>query len=147
MPEVEVNVAMSATVDRVWSAVTEVEDYPRFMESVRRVSVIENLSDGSRLTAWSVTLKGSTLEWTEREVMHHGERRLEFEQVEGDLDRFRGAWSVTAAPGGGVNVRLEVDFDIGIPLLADMLNPVAARALQENSEQMLRGIERQVVLQ
>ena len=41
------------------------------------------------------------------------------------------------------HVRLTVMFEIGIPLLADMLNPVAQRALRENCTDMLRGIERQ----
>ena len=144
MPKVEVDITISAPAEEVWRAVTAVEDYPRFMESVREVAILEDPPDGGRLTSWSVDLKGSLLEWTEREQVRHDVRRLEFDQVDGDLDRFVGAWSVTDAGDGRAAVSLEVDFDIGIPLLADMLNPVAARALQENSERMVREIERRV---
>jgi ribosome-associated toxin RatA of RatAB toxin-antitoxin module len=143
MPSIEVNLTMGVPGGVAWRAVTAVEDYPAFMDSVRSVEVGNDLPDGSRLTKWSVLLKGSVLEWTERETVNEEERRLEFEQVEGDLDLFRGAWSV-ADTDDGCTVRLAVDFDIGIPLLADMLNPVAARVLHENSEQMLREIERRV---
>jgi hypothetical protein len=42
-------------------------------------------------------------------------------------------------------VTLNVDFDIGIPLLADMLNPVASAALRENSQQMLAALEQRLI--
>ena len=144
MPIVKVDAAIEAAAERVWDAVKAVEDYPAFMESVRDVRIEDDLGGGSRLTRWSVLLKGSVLEWTERETIREDVRRLEFEQVDGDLDRFAGAWSVHDHGDGGCTVRLDVDFDIGIPLLAEMLNPVAARALRDNSQQMLREIERQV---
>jgi ribosome-associated toxin RatA of RatAB toxin-antitoxin module len=141
MPAVEVRLTMGVSAAAAWRAVPAVEDYPAFMDSVRDVRIEEELGDGTRLTHWSVLLKGSVLEWTERETVLEESRRLEFEQVEGDLDLVKGVWSVTETDGG-CTVRLEVDFDIGIPLLAEMLNPVAARALHENSAQMLRAIER-----
>jgi ribosome-associated toxin RatA of RatAB toxin-antitoxin module len=143
VPIVQVDATIAAPAERVWRAVTAVEDYPAFMETVQAVRIEDEGVDGRRLTRWSVLLKGSLLEWTELETLREDVRRLEFEQVEGDLDRFAGAWSVDET-GGGCTVRLEVDFDIGIPLLSDMLNPVAARALRDNSEQMLREIERLV---
>ena len=42
----------------------------------------------------------------------------------------------------GSLVTLHVDFDIGIPLLADMLNPIARTALEDNAVLMLRALER-----
>ncbi len=74
-----------------------------------------------------MSLKGSTLEWTERDIPDHARRRLDFAQLDGDLEQFEGAWTVTENADGGVTVRLECDFDIGIPLLSDMLNPLPRR--------------------
>jgi hypothetical protein len=34
-----------------------------------------------------------------------------------------------------------VTFEIGIPLLADTLNPIAERSLRENFMEMLHGIQ------
>ena len=144
MPRVDVSVAMHASAQEVWSAVADVLSYPAFMANVNSVTLVEELPDGSTLTSWSVLLKGSNLEWTERDVADHDLRRLTFAQTDGDLELFEGVWSVTEGDDGKVVVRLQCDFDIGIPLLADMLNPVAARALTENSEAMLRQIEAQV---
>ncbi|MGS0684577.1 type II toxin-antitoxin system RatA family toxin [Nakamurella sp. GG22] len=144
MPRVDVSVVMNAPAHEVWSAVADVLSYPQFMQNVHEVTLLEELADGSTVTSWSVSLKGSRLEWTERDIPDHARRRLDFAQLDGDLEQFEGAWTVTENADGGVTVRLECDFDIGIPLLSDMLNPVAAKALTENSEAMLRQIEAKV---
>ncbi|MFI0485788.1 type II toxin-antitoxin system RatA family toxin [Actinomadura sp. 9N215] len=144
MPQVQVELSIAADVDAVWQAVHAVEAYPRYMESVRSVEVVAD--DGtSRTTAWSVLLKGSVLEWTEAERVDEKRRRIEFNQLDGDLDRFDGHWQVTSEPGGGTRVELDIAFEIGIPLLAQMLDPVAVRAIRDNSVQMLRGLERRAV--
>lgn len=144
MPRVDVSIDIHAPADEVWRRVADVVSYPNFMPSVNRVEEISRDADGSTVTEWSVSLKGSDLEWTERDVADDATRRLTFVQVDGDLDQFEGVWSVTEGEPGVVTIRLVCDFDIGIPLLADMLNPVAARALAENCETMLRQIELQV---
>ena len=138
MPVVCVNLDIAADPAVVWQKVCNVADYPTFMDDVQSIEIIE---DGPvRTTSWSVLLKGSVLEWTERETLDEAALRIEFTQIDGDLDRFDGHWLIRPRVGGS-SVQLEVDFDIGIPLLADMLNPVAERALRENSERMLRGLD------
>src|SRR4051794_5159901 len=144
MPTVDVEMTMNAPVQAVWDAVVDVESYPRYMETVKSVREVRTLPDGSRETEWSVLLKGSLLEWVERDEVIEAERRVVFAQTEGDLEIFEGEWTVAEQPDGSVLVRLFVNFDIGIPLLPSMLNPVAERALMENSRTMLAQIEKRV---
>ncbi|WUI01732.1 SRPBCC family protein [Spirillospora sp. NBC_00431] len=144
MPKVQVELSIDADADVVWQAVHAVEAYPRYMESVRSVEIVAD--DGtSRTTAWSVLLKGSILEWSEAERVDDRLRRIEFNQLDGDLDRFDGHWQVTPEGDGRTRVELDIAFEIGIPLLAQMLDPVAVRAIRDNSVQMLRGLERRAV--
>jgi ribosome-associated toxin RatA of RatAB toxin-antitoxin module len=149
MPQIEVRLTIHAPLEEVWSAVKDVQTYPTYMRNVQEVTVLpdgdgETGEDGARMSAWRVWLKGSVLEWIEREVIDEVDHTVAFEQVEGDLDVFTGHWRVEEAMPGEVEVELIVSFEIGIPLLADMLNPVAATALRDNSEEMLREIERRV---
>ena len=60
----------------------------------------------------------------------------------GDLDRFEGTWRATEVDAGTVHVQLHAEFDIGIPLLTDMLTPVAAQALRESHEEILDSIQK-----
>ena len=144
MPTVDVQMTMHAPLPAVWEAVVDVESYPRYMDNVQSVTEVRRLPDGSRETEWSVLLKGSTLEWIEHDIVLEDERLVRFAQTEGDLEVFEGEWSVREQADGSVLVRLFVNFDIGIPLLAAMLNPVAERALKENSRTMLQEIEKRV---
>ncbi|WP_052850564.1 type II toxin-antitoxin system RatA family toxin [Streptomyces avicenniae] len=141
MPRVEVELSVAAPPGAAWEAVVDVESYPECMDSVEAVSVVARRGAGHRTTAWSVRLQGSVLRWTEDEVIDASARRFDFRQVSGDLGAFAGHWGVRPGPGGGSTVSLHVDFDIGIPLLADMLNPVAADALRENAAQMLAALQ------
>jgi ribosome-associated toxin RatA of RatAB toxin-antitoxin module len=143
MPQVDVKLVINAPIDEIWAAVRDVESYPTYMDNVIDVRVDSPEPNGDRLSTWSVLLKGSVLEWTERERVDDAAHRIEFDQTDGDLDVFTGYWQLTETDGG-VEAVLAVDFEIGLPLLADMLNPVAAQALSDNSEQMLREIERRV---
>lgn len=143
MPRVDVEISIRAPLHTVWQAVNSIEDYPEFMDNVRAVQVKAS-AEGERVSFWSVLLKGSVLEWTEREWVDHAHHRITFEQVDGDLDKFAGYWKLREQEPGTVAVQLSVDFEIGIPLLSEMLNPVASRAIADNSVQMLREIERRV---
>lgn len=140
MPHVTVHLEIQAPPAATWTAVKDIEEYPRFMKNVRSVEIVATES-GSRVSRWSTLLKGSILAWTETEAIDDERMTIEFHQLDGDLDLFAGHWRVTPTSDGRVLVELSVDFEIGIPLLADMLNPVAARALEQNAESMLREIE------
>lgn len=140
MPSVEVDLSIEAPLQTVWDAILDVDAYPTFMDNVEATKVLSD--DGvNRTSSWSVLLKGSLLEWTEAEVVDASNGRITFHQLDGDLDVFDGFWHVVAQNGGTTAVTMRIEFEIGIPLLAEMLNPVAARALRDNSQQMLREIE------
>ncbi|MCY0919405.1 MULTISPECIES: type II toxin-antitoxin system RatA family toxin [unclassified Streptomyces] len=146
MPHVEVNLPIKAPAADAWRAVTRLEDYAAYMENVESVTVLGASESGTRTSEWSVLLKGSVLEWVEEDELDEEKRVMSFSQVSGDLDEFTGYWRVDDRGDGTSVVVFSVDFEIGIPLLADMLNPVAAKALRENSEHMLRAIERRITV-
>lgn len=146
MPHVEVNLPIKAPAAHAWRAVTRLEDYAGYMENVESVTVLGESETGTRTSAWSVLLKGSLLEWVEEDELDEANRVMSFSQISGDLDEFTGYWRVDDHGDGSSVVVFSVDFEIGIPLLADMLNPVAAKALRENSEHMLRAIERRIAV-
>ncbi|MBB5132282.1 ribosome-associated toxin RatA of RatAB toxin-antitoxin module [Thermocatellispora tengchongensis] len=126
--------------DDVWAALLDSESYASYMDEVREISIVEWEGD-RRVSHWSVLLKGSELEWEEEEFIDHERRRIEFRQLDGDLAYFNGHWQVTADEHG-TTAELHVEFDIGIPLMSEMLNPVAARALEDNSRAILEQLGR-----
>ncbi len=145
MPTVTLDVEIQATADQVWAAVVDIERYPEVMSCVRWIKVLAFDEPTSRHSAWSIVLKGSILQWEETEHIDHDRRVMSFDQVAGDMEVFTGSWTVTEVSAERTNVTLVIDFEIGIPLLADMLNPVAVRALRGNCQDMLMGVEREAM--
>ncbi len=139
MPVVKTSHTSTENADEVWAALLDSESYATYMDEVREITVVSWEGD-RRVSHWSVLLKGSELEWEEEEFIDHDHHRIEFRQLDGDLAYFTGYWQVTADERG-TTAELHVEFDIGIPLMSEMLNPVAARALEDNSKAILQQLE------
>lgn len=144
MPIVEVKEVINRDIARVWERICDVDSYGDFMQPVRSVRTISTDGDHS-VVEWEVILKGSLMNWTESETRFPDRYRVEFEQIDGDLERFVGFWQLTALADTVTEAVLTIDFEIGIPMLRDMLDPVAERALRENSRQMLVSLNEESV--
>jgi ribosome-associated toxin RatA of RatAB toxin-antitoxin module len=140
MPELTITMTTPAPPDQVWALIKRGDTFPSFMDEVVAVDIVES-TGGGRTSSWSVRLEGAVLEWTQRESLDEDRRILAFEQVDGDLSALSGGWRVDAETGGGSRVTVDVMFEIGIPLLADVLNPPAVRALRDNFQRILDKIE------
>ena len=140
MPIVQTTLAIpNVELQAVWQAVSAFDKYPETMESVLSVDFLER-SDSTAISSWRVSLNGSELAWIEKDTFEpYG--RIVFDSIDGDLEVFRGQW-VLSELSAGVSVTFEVEFDLGIPSLAEVLNPVGVQALEENSRSMLLGIGR-----
>src|SRR6476660_7930886 len=76
MPLVEVAEIIPAPVERVWDVVNDVESYPRLMEHVQTLQVLER-GPAYRLTEWVCDLKGCVMRWVEREEFDRENYRVE----------------------------------------------------------------------
>jgi ribosome-associated toxin RatA of RatAB toxin-antitoxin module len=124
-------------VAHVWNVVCDFESHPEYMADVLEVRYLERTA-ATALSSWRVLLNGSELTWVERDLFTPPSR-IDFDQTEGDLELFRGSWSL-AGSDGCVRVSLEIEFDLGIPSLAAVLDPVGIQAIHTNSRSMLTAI-------
>ncbi|WP_406267300.1 SRPBCC family protein [Streptomyces sp. NBC_00191] len=119
----------AGTPDQVWKVLLDCEAFPSYMEGVNEVTVTGE-EDGRRTSSWVVELKGSEMEWDQEDVIDAARRRLEFRQTEGDLAHYEGYWQVVEDGDGVVGLELNVEFDIGLPMVAEMIHPAVAKALE-----------------
>ena len=139
MPEVAVTAAVpGAGPDAVFSTVADFASYAQHTDAVRQV-VVTSVDGGAVESAWEVNFRNGVLAWTERDVVDPGARRIDFEQVDGDFVVFTGAWAVEP-DGDGAIVRFSASFDLGMPSLAPMIDPIATRALAESVQSILAGL-------
>ena len=128
----------------VFALLSDFAAYPQFSNAVRSVQTTRR--DGCDYSTWEVNFRDGILRWTEQDVFDTLNHRLHFAQTEGDIDHFTGEWSVHAATDG-VRVCFSCQFDLGIPGLADILEPIAEQALRDNARSIIAGLLPAVQLQ
>lgn len=122
----------------VFEVLSDFERYPELTEAVHAVSI--EGGNGPRLVStWEVGFRNGVLRWTEEDEFDGERRTIAFNQLDGDFEHFAGVWRVEDAEDGCV-VRLRAEFDLGMPTLADMLDPIAESALRENMTQIVEGL-------
>src|SRR5438128_1651599 len=118
MPLVEVDEIMPAPVEKIWELINDVDAYPRLMEHVRSLEVLET-GPNYRKLAWEVELKGCIMRWTEHEHSDPERYRIEYRQAEGDLAEFSGYWQLYPLTDDSCKAVMTVNFDMGMPMLSD----------------------------
>ncbi len=109
------------------------------MPDVESVTVLERRT-ASVLTRWKTLVEEAPIEWTEEDRFDDEGLRIDYKLLEGDLDKFEGAWTFSQ-DGGSTHVVLGVDYDFGVPTLAQLIGPTLERKVRENSEMMLAALK------
>ncbi|WP_433610659.1 SRPBCC family protein [Prescottella agglutinans] len=127
--------------DAAYARISDFARYPELTETVLALELEPAQADGSVVSSWLVRFRKGTLRWTERDVLDPVARRIEFAQLSGDFLTMEGSWQLDPEPDGdGVLIRFETRFDLGIPSLAEILDPVAESALRSNIVLILTGL-------
>ncbi len=95
--------------------------------------------DGSVISGWTVAFRDGLMRWTERDTFSPATLSIAFEQLSGDFETFEGSWACEPHRDG-TTVTFRASFDLGIPTLAEILDPVAESTLRTNIEKILQGL-------
>lgn len=139
MPEVTVDALVTGTsAAAVFERLRDFASYPRYTDAVRQV-VVTGVDADTVHSDWSVNFRNGVLCWSERDRIDAAALTIDFAQSDGDFDRFEGSWRVHQ-DDESVTVRFTAAFDLGIPSLAAIIDPIATRALTESITSILRGL-------
>jgi coenzyme Q-binding protein COQ10 len=141
MPYVETAIAIAAPARVVYELAKDQERFPQFMPDVETVVVLERHAEYT-ITRWKTLVEEAPIEWTEEDRFDDEHRRIDYKLIEGDLDKFEGAWTFEERDGM-THVVLGVDYDFGVPTLAELIGPTLQKKVEENSEMMLAALKRQ----
>lgn len=119
-------------------ALTDFERFPHLTDAVHAVSVELN-PHGGRTSSWQVDFAGGILKWQERDQIDEQLLRIDFELLDGDLPYFEGSWVVQPSDGDCL-VEFKARFDLDVPGMADVLEPVAGQALADTVISILHGV-------
>jgi ribosome-associated toxin RatA of RatAB toxin-antitoxin module len=139
MPYVETAIDIAAPARAIYELAKDMERYPEFMPDVETVKVLKR--DGNRTTTrWKTLVEEAPIEWTEVDIFDDERTRIDYRLIEGDLDKFEGAWTFEERDGV-THVVLGVDYDFGVPTLAELIGPTLQKKVEENSLMMLTALK------
>ncbi|MFF0018064.1 type II toxin-antitoxin system RatA family toxin [Streptomyces sp. NPDC005374] len=127
-----------ADADTVFARLSDFERYPDFTDAVREVQVTHR-KNGVIDSEWEVNFRNGILRWSENEIVDQASRTITFAQTTGDFESFDGSWRVEQV-ADQVVIRFDAAFDLGMASLAAILDPIAERALIENLQRILSGL-------
>ncbi|WP_329110226.1 SRPBCC family protein [Micromonospora sp. NBC_01699] len=122
-----------------YERISDFARYEQLTSTVRQVVVHPPEPDGSVVSDWTVHFRNGLLCWSERDTFDDAARTIDFVQLTGDFEVFRGRWLVTRS-ADGTRIVFDAEFDLGMPSLAAILDPVAASTLRDNILVILRGL-------
>ena len=139
MPYVETAIDIAAPARAIYELAKDMERYPEFMPDVEVVKVLKR-EGNTTTTRWKTLVEEAPIEWTEVDVFDDARNRIDYRLIEGDLDKFEGAWTFEESDGV-THVVLGVDYDFGVPTLAELIGPTLQKKVEENSLMMLTALK------
>jgi len=126
------------TATDVYARLADFERYPQLSDAVKSV-VVTQVSETVTRSQWEVVFRAGLLRWTEEDHFDRDALRIDFHQLEGDVALFDGSWGCTDTAGGS-DITFAARLDMGIPSLADALEPIAVRTLVDNTFGIVTGL-------
>ncbi|MHC1746138.1 MAG: type II toxin-antitoxin system RatA family toxin [Negativicutes bacterium] len=142
MPYIEVSLPIYCTPEKIYPILKNMEKYPEFMMDLKSVEVLER-NGNTTVSRWVSNVDGRIIKWTELDTFDDEKMHITYQQIEGDLKRFAGEWILTPVENG-TEIKLTVDFEFGIPMIAGLLNPILKKKVRTNSESMLKAIKERI---
>lgn len=127
MPKIQRSALLHCSAERMFSVISDVEQYPEFVPYCVAASA---RPDGDGVVAsLDLVAKGFREQFTTRNTALPGER-LDMQLVSGPFSRFHGAWQLTPIGTQGCQVELSVDFEFrgGLKLLSRVVGRSVGQA-------------------
>lgn len=139
MRKVEVKaIVNNCTASKVFPIICDFKEYEHHSNVVRSVDILEENGQYS-ISNWEVNFRQGILRWTEKDHFFPETFTILFQQTKGDAEHFSGKW-ILSDTEKGCAIHFEAEFDMGIPSLRDIIEPIAEQALQENIQAILKGL-------
>jgi Polyketide cyclase / dehydrase and lipid transport len=118
--------------------VANYRNWPPASDTIRSVQVQED-GDGTSVSTWEVTFRGGLMRWSERDRLDLDALEHSFELIEGDPHGFAGTWRAEPTETGCL-LTMDAMFDLGMPSLSHVLDPIAVEALEDAVADVVRNL-------
>jgi len=130
--------------DFAWSILSDIKNYKNIMDNVDDIHILER-DDEKGVSEWFVTVEEAPLTWKEKDKYDNKNYTFAFESFDGDFDTIRGFWKIEDYDKGGIKIISNIEYDLGIPVLEEVLGSILKEKMIVNIDIMLNSIKNKLL--
>lgn len=143
MARIAVSLSIPQEVGMVYERAKAVEDLARFLPDLEEVRVLSRRGPEVE-SFWKGRFQGREVKWTEKDTWDDERRECHFSAVEGDFKKYEGVWRFREEGPTATRVELEIEYDLGIPLVGALIHAFLKKKMEENARAMLEALRKSV---
>ncbi len=141
MARVTVSLRIPRNVDAVYEKAKDIEALARFLPDLDEVRVLSR--EGQEVQSfWKGRFQGREVKWTEKDVWDDAKRECRFFALSGDFKKYEGIWRFQEEDPSTTFVELEIEYDLGIPLVGALIQAFLRKKMEENALAMLQALKK-----
>lgn len=126
-----------------WNIISDYSRYPKIMENVDNVEILERSGNEGK-SEWFVTIEEAPLTWIEKDYFNLDNFEIRFESIDGDFDNLNGYWKVEDLGGDGIKLSFGIDYNLGIPVIEEVLGSILKDKMKKNIDSMIHAIKEEL---
>lgn len=126
--------------DFAWNIISDFMRYKKIMENVEEVKIIERNGNEGK-SEWFINVENAPLTWIERDYFDENNYEIKFESIAGDMEIFNGKWKVEDCNNEGIKIFFNVEYELGIPVIEEVLGHILKEKMQSNINSMVNAIK------
>jgi ribosome-associated toxin RatA of RatAB toxin-antitoxin module len=129
--------------EHAWDIISDYARYPAIMDSVDAVEILERTGE-TGTSKWQVSVDSAPLYWIEKDFFNRDNYRIHFKSIEGDFDNINGQWRITDSSDSGIKVAFEVEYNLGIPVIEEVLGAILREKMKGNMAKMVEAVRKEL---
>ena len=136
-------ITIQQSVNKVFLGAQNIEELAKFLPDLQEVKVLEK-NNNEVDSFWKGSFQGREVKWTERDIWDEVNKECRFFILEGDFKVYQGIWKFITLSDTETKVELEIEYDLGLPLVGTLINTFLKKKMLENAQAMLKALKQMI---
>ena len=136
-------ITIQQSVENVFLEAQNIDQLAKFLPDLQEVRILKkNMNEVDSF--WKGSFQGSEVKWTERDIWDEANKECRFFILEGDFKVYQGMWKFIPLSDMETKVELEIEYDLGLPLVGALINTFLKKKMLENAQAMLKALKQMI---
>jgi len=136
-------ITIQQSVENVFLEAQNIDQLAKFLPDLQEVRILKkNMNEVDSF--WKGSFQGREVKWTERDIWDEANKECRFFILEGDFKVYQGMWKFIPLSDMETKVELEIEYDLGLPLVGALINTFLKKKMLENAQAMLKALKRMI---